>query len=103
MKFLSVLKPENFCAIASSVSSLNDIILSEYKNNPFYLKICKYLDNKSLPILIYKFVTLVLVTVFTYLTPKFMFLPIAAFPFLNFATILPLLVTLVSRKLATLL
>ena len=43
----SVFKPENFCAIASSISSLNDFILSEYKNDSFYSEICDYLDNKS--------------------------------------------------------
>jgi len=46
----SVLKPENFCAVIFSVSSLNDQILSEYKNNNFYTDICNYLEDNSLPI-----------------------------------------------------
>ena len=46
----SVLKPENFCTIASSVSSLNDKILSEYKTDSFYSEICNYLSDNTRPI-----------------------------------------------------
>ena len=46
----SILKPEHFCALVSPISSLNDFILSEYKNDSFYLNVCNYLENKSLPI-----------------------------------------------------
>ena len=46
----SVLRPENFCAIVCSVSSLNDKILAECKNDPFYSDICNYLANHKPPI-----------------------------------------------------
>jgi len=46
----SVLRPENFCAISTSISSLNEYILAEYKNDSFYSDICNYLENKSLPV-----------------------------------------------------
>ena len=36
----NVLRPESFCAI-SSVASLNDQILQEYKNDKYYKEICK--------------------------------------------------------------
>ncbi len=46
---LSVLRPENFCALASVTSSLNDKILSSYKKDKFYNEFCTFLSNKSLP------------------------------------------------------
>ncbi len=46
----NVLRPENFCALVTSISSLNESFLSEYKTDEFYNKICDYLDNKKLPI-----------------------------------------------------
>ena len=46
----SVLRPENFTAFPSYVTSFYDKILNEYKLDSFYHKICNYLDNKKLPI-----------------------------------------------------
>jgi len=45
----TVLRPENFCALACSVSSLNDEILSGYKDDPFYNDVCIYLESKKQP------------------------------------------------------
>jgi len=42
-----VLKPENFCAIVSTITNLNDSILSEYKNDPFYMEVCDHLSDNS--------------------------------------------------------
>ena len=44
----TVLRPENFCAISSLVSSLNEQILQEYKDDQFYHDICDKL-NSGLP------------------------------------------------------
>jgi len=41
----TVLRPENFCAITSFVSSLNDQILNECKNDEFYSDICNELNS----------------------------------------------------------
>jgi len=46
----SVLRPENFCALVCSVSSLNDDILNGYKDDPFYSDVCNYLNFKKPPI-----------------------------------------------------
>ena len=42
----NVLKPENFCA-TTSIASLNDQILHEYKNDKYYNEICKKLNSKE--------------------------------------------------------
>ena len=42
----NVLKPENFCA-ATSIDSLNDQILHEYKKDKYYNEICKKLNSKQ--------------------------------------------------------
>jgi len=42
----NVLKPENFCA-ATSIASLNDQILHEYKKDKCYNEICKKLKSKQ--------------------------------------------------------
>jgi len=42
----NVLKPENFCA-ATSIASLNDQILHEYKKDKYYNEICKKLNYKQ--------------------------------------------------------
>jgi len=41
----NVLKPENFCP-ATSIASLNDQILHEYKKDKYYNEICKKLNSK---------------------------------------------------------
>ena len=41
----TVLRPENFCAVATSISSFSDEILSSYKSDEFYINVCNYLDN----------------------------------------------------------
>jgi len=46
----TVLRPENFCAVATSISSFSDEILSSYKYDEFYCNICNYLDNPKSPI-----------------------------------------------------
>jgi len=43
----TVLRPENFCALVHSASSLNNEILSGYKSDSFYHDVCTYLDNKK--------------------------------------------------------
>ena len=45
----SVLRPENFCALTTSISSINDQILSAYKSDELYHKICNFLNDNSLP------------------------------------------------------
>ena len=98
----SILKPENFCAIASSVSFLNDFIIFEYKNDTFYSDICNYLENKSLPIPHPQISNFRLVTVFSYSTQRYIFLLTVVLPFSNFAMILPPPDILASRKLVIL-
>ena len=46
----TVFRPENFCALVHSISSLNNEILSGYKSDSFYYDVCTYLDNKKRPI-----------------------------------------------------
>ncbi len=43
----SVLRPENFCAVASAVSSLNDQILKEYSNDEFYQNTFKTINSSK--------------------------------------------------------
>jgi len=42
----NVLKPDNFCA-STSVTSLNDQILHEYKKDEYYKEICKKINSKQ--------------------------------------------------------
>ena len=42
----TVLRPENFCAVATLVSSLNDQILQEYKNDEFYYDTYNQLNSE---------------------------------------------------------
>ena len=41
---------QNFCALTSSIFSINDQILSAYKSDEFYQKICNFLNDNSLPV-----------------------------------------------------
>jgi len=46
----SVLRPENFCTLICSNTSLYNDILSDYKNDSFYSDICNYLESKKPPV-----------------------------------------------------
>ncbi len=46
----TVLRPENFCAVTTLVSSINDQILQEYKNDEFYTDTYNMLNSGNLDI-----------------------------------------------------
>ena len=87
----TVLRPENFCAITSFVSSLNDQILNECKNDEFYSDIYNELSSDDSNNSRLK-KTFLLVAVFFCLKIKSMFLQNVVLPFLTSVMILPQLI-----------
>jgi len=93
----TVLRPENFCAITSFVSSLNDQILNECKNDEFYSDIYNELNsndsNNS------RLKNFSISNSFLLFKIKSMFLQNVVLPFLTSAMILPQLVIMELRRL----